>query len=116
MSSALAVAFEVLSEPGSGYPDPRIKVLAEALIQALETLEFMRTYSPFSARPCILCSYKDGVFLEACALHERIAELEEERAAVQRLIGNAEEIRQDKYKFKVVMARDLEAVLAGSLR
>lgn len=59
--------------------------------EALEsTLHFASTYRGYEARPCPLCKYENGVFIDLCqmhkdmhALHTRIAELERELATAQ---------------------------------
>lgn len=53
-----------------------------------ETLQFASTYRGYEARPCPLCKYKNGKFIEHCQMHKdmraqaaRIGELERELAA-----------------------------------
>jgi len=50
-------------------------------MSAEEDLEFMKTYSEFDARGCVLCTYEDGVFLKACGLHEVIDRIRKQRDA-----------------------------------
>ena len=49
--------------------DKRIAELEQKLSRAAQ-------YKGAEAYPCPLCRYEDGIFVESCAMHNRIAELE----------------------------------------
>lgn len=53
----------------------------EARIAELEQkLSRAAQYKGAEAYPCPLCRYEDGIFVESCAMHNRIAELETQLA------------------------------------
>jgi chromosome segregation ATPase len=60
-------------------------------IVALESsLAAARTYSPFSALPCPLCTYEDGTHTVSCAMHARIDEQSATIASLRGRLSGAE--------------------------
>ena len=50
--------------------------------EATDALMFLRNdWSPFGARSCPACEYREGVFIRACKLHEALAEAEQRAEA-----------------------------------
>lgn len=56
-----------------------------ALDAAYDTLAFAAQYTGIEARPCPLCKYEDGVFIEPCGYHQQID-------AAQAQLANSAEI------------------------
>ena len=51
-------------------------ILLARIVELEETLIFMCHYTGYEGRPCALCTYENGKFIESCGLHKRIHELE----------------------------------------
>ena len=60
--------------------------LKDQLAELKEDLEFMRGYTGFEAKPCVLCTYEEGVFKKACRMHSDIDVLNADLELAQRCL------------------------------
>ena len=51
-------------------------VLYDDYMQLQTELDKARTYTRLEGYPCLLCTYKDGVFVKNCEMHSQIVELQ----------------------------------------
>lgn len=89
-------------ETDSGILQERIAIMQAAIYQLRqqveslkETLAFAAQYKGIEGRPCPLCKYEDGVFIEACRMHMDMDELQKQVESLTRKLREWEDVPRE---------------------